>query len=53
MTDIFLRKYLTSFNYDSKTISFYRNQVDEMNSESQTINKKQNKKRKKYTNKFK
>ena len=42
MTDIFLRKYLTSFNYDSKTISFYRNQVDEVNSESQIINNNQN-----------
>ncbi len=34
MGDIFLRKYLTSFNYDAKTISFYRNQVDEINSKS-------------------
>ena len=34
MGDIFLRKYLTSFNYDSKTISFYRNQVDEINNKS-------------------
>ena len=33
--ELFLRKYLTSFNYDSKTISFYKNQVDEMNQKSQ------------------
>ena len=29
--DIFLRKYMTSFNFDSKSISFYRNQVDNAN----------------------
>ena len=29
--EIFLRKYITSFNYYSKTISFYRTQVDEIN----------------------
>lgn len=29
--DIFLKKYITSFNADSKTISFYKNQVDEIN----------------------
>ena len=31
MGEIFLRKYLTTYNYDSKTFIFYRNQVDEMN----------------------
>ena len=29
--EIFLRKYITSFNYYSKTISFYRTQIDEIN----------------------
>ena len=29
--EIFLRKYITSFNYYAKTISFYRTQVDEIN----------------------
>ena len=31
MGELFLRKYTTSFNYDSKTISFYKQQVDEIN----------------------
>ena len=31
MGELFLRKYLTSFNYDSKTISFYKTQLDEIN----------------------
>ena len=31
MGEIFLRKYITSFNYYSKTISFYRTQIDEIN----------------------
>ena len=31
MGELFLRKYLTSFNYDSKTISFYKAQLDEIN----------------------
>lgn len=31
MGEIFLRKYITSFNYDTKTISFYKTQVDEIN----------------------
>ena len=35
MGEIFLRKYLTSFNQDTKLISFYRNQVDEMNNKNQ------------------
>ena len=29
--EIFLRKYITSFNYYSKTISFYKTQIDEIN----------------------
>ena len=29
--EIFLRKYITSFNYDSHTISFYKEQVDDIN----------------------
>ena len=31
MGEIFLRKYITSFNYYSKTISFYKTQIDEIN----------------------
>ena len=31
MGELFLRKYTTSFNYDSKIVSFYKQQVDEMN----------------------
>ena len=31
MGEIFLRKYITTFNYDSKMIIFYRNQVNEAN----------------------
>lgn len=31
MGEIFLRKYITSFNNDTKIISFYRNQIDEIN----------------------
>lgn len=31
MGEVFLRKYTTSFNYDTKTISFYKTQVDEIN----------------------
>ena len=37
--ELFLRKYLTSFNYDLKTISFYRSQVDEINKKSEIPNK--------------
>ena len=36
---LFLRKYLTSFDYNSKTISFYKNQVDEINKKSEIPNK--------------
>ena len=35
--EIFLRKYLTTFNYDSKMIIFYRNQVNEANIKSENI----------------
>jgi len=35
--DIFLRKYITSFNYDSKSIIFYRSQIDNANSNSEII----------------
>ena len=31
MGELFLRKYITAFNYYSKTISFYKAQVDEIN----------------------
>ena len=36
--EIFLRKYLTTFNYDSKMIIFYRNQVNEANIKSENVN---------------
>ena len=41
--EIFLRKYLTVFNFDAQTISFFRNQVDEVNKKSKITytNKKQ------------
>ena len=42
MGDIFLRKYLTTYNYETKAILFYRNQVDEMNIKSQLIKKSTN-----------
>ena len=32
--ELFLRKYITSFNYDSKTVSFYKQQVKEINSKT-------------------
>ena len=35
--DIFLRKYMTSFNYDSKSIIFYRNQINLANINSKII----------------
>jgi len=35
--EIFLRKYITTFNYDSKMIIFYRNQVNEANMKSEYI----------------
>ena len=35
--EIFLRKYLTVFNFDAETISFYRNQVDEANKKSKIV----------------
>ena len=36
--EIFLRKYITTFNYGSKMIIFYRNQVNEANMKSEYIN---------------
>ena len=35
--EIFLRKYITSFNFDSKSISFYRSQINKANLNSQII----------------
>ena len=35
--EIFLRKYITSFNYYSKTISFYKSQIDEINNKTDMI----------------
>ncbi len=35
--EIFLRKYITSFNFDSKSISFYRSQIDKANNNNQII----------------
>ena len=35
--ELFLRKYITSFNYYSKTISFYKNQVDDINKKTNII----------------
>ena len=35
--ELFLRKYITSFNYYSKTTSFYRNQVDEINNKTYKV----------------
>ena len=46
MGDIFMRKYLTIFNYDSKTISFYRSQINEANIQSQVMNIPKNKSKK-------
>ena len=36
--ELFLRKYITTFNYYSKTISFYKSQVDEINKKTDKIN---------------
>ena len=35
--ELFLRKYITSFNYYSKTISFYKDQVDDINNKTYKI----------------
>ena len=35
--EIFLRKYITSFNYYSKTVSFYKSQIDEINNKTDMI----------------
>ena len=32
--ELFLRKYITSFNYVSKTVSFYKQQIKEINSKT-------------------
>ena len=40
--EIFLRKYLTTFNFDAQTISFFRHQVDEENKKSKIIFNKKN-----------
>ena len=37
VSELFLRKYITSFNYYSKTISFYKNQVDDINKKTYKI----------------
>ena len=37
MGEIFLRKYLTTFNYATKEISFYKNQVEQANKNSSMI----------------
>ena len=36
--ELFLRKYITSYNYDTKSISFYKNQVDEELSKYKAFN---------------
>ena len=35
--EIFLRKYFTSFNFDSKSISFYRSQINKANFDSKIV----------------
>ena len=35
--ELFFRKYITSFGYDSKTIIFYKSQVDEINKKTDII----------------
>ena len=45
MGEIFLRKYMTTYNFDAKTFIFYRNQVDEVNSKSLINYKLDNKKK--------
>ena len=37
MGEIFLRKYLTTFNYETKEISFYKNQVEQANKNTSLI----------------
>ena len=49
MGEIFLRKYLTTINFDSKTIIFYRNQVNEMNIKSQIIDNPKESTKKNFT----
>ena len=38
MGEVFLRKYVTSFNIDAKTLIFYKNQIDSKNKENQNDN---------------
>lgn len=45
MGEIFLRKYMTTYNFDTKAFIFYRNQVNEMNSKSLNNYKLENKKK--------
>ena len=47
MGDIFLRKYITTYNYDAKTFIFYKNQIDEVNIKSKIIYIKNNNSKKK------
>ena len=35
--ELFFRKYITSFGYDSKTIIFYKSQVDDINNKTDII----------------
>ena len=37
MGELFFRKYITAFNFDSKTISFYKTQVDEINQKTEIV----------------
>ena len=50
--EIFLRKYITSFDYDSKSIIFYPNQVNDANLNSKTIYEKKEKEKEKHSNVF-
>ena len=40
MGEVFLRKYITSFNIDEKTVIFYKNQINNKNKENQDDNNK-------------
>ena len=41
MGEVFLRKYVTSFNIDAKTLIFYKNQINSKNGESQKDNEEE------------
>ena len=43
MGEIFLRKYITTYNFDAKTFIFYRNQVNEINAKSRNRYEPKNK----------